>query len=165
MTGLFLESATMREAQVRAVQACYPQIYMACHTRHTRQRSTAHRLSSHDSTVLVHLDERRPTRPADLARHLGIGAPTLSASLRRLESLGYLARQRSRADGRAIELRLTPQGAKAMRATSVLETSRVRAMLGMLTADERVRAVDGLELLARGARALEARRGTERRSG
>jgi DNA-binding MarR family transcriptional regulator len=151
----------MRDAQVRAVQACYPQIYMACHTRHTRQRSTAHRLSSHDSSVLVHLDLRRPTRPADLARHLGVGAPTLSASLRRLESLGYLARQRSAADGRAIELRLTVQGAQAMRATSVLETARVRALLGTLSAEERVQAVAGLELLARGARALAARRGQD----
>ncbi len=147
----------MREAQIHAVQACYPQIYMACHTAHTRQRSTAHRLSSHDSSVLVHLDRERPTRPADLARHLGVGAPTLSASLRRLESLGYLVRQRSAADGRAIELRLTAQGAKAMRATSVLETARVRALLATLTADERIRAITGIELLARGARALAAR--------
>jgi DNA-binding MarR family transcriptional regulator len=147
----------MREAQVRAVQACYPQIYMACHTRHTRHRSTAHRLSSHDSSVLVHLDLRRPTRPADLARHLGIGAPTLSASLRRLESLGYLSRRQGETDRRTIELRLTALGATAMRATSVLETARVRALLAMLSADERVRAVAGIELLARGARALKAR--------
>jgi DNA-binding MarR family transcriptional regulator len=147
----------MREAQVHAVQACYPQIYMACHTSHTRKRSTAHRLSSHDSTVLVHLDPQRPTRPADLARHLGVGAPTLSASLRRLESLGYLARQRCATDGRAIELRLTARGASAMRATSVLETARVRALLAMLSPEERVQAVAGIELLARGARALSAR--------
>lgn len=142
---------------MRAVQACYPQIYMACHTRHTRQRSTAHRLSSHDSSLLVHLDERRPTRPAALARHLGVGGPTLSASLRRLETLGYLSRQRSEADGRAIELRLTRRGTLAMRATSVLETSRVRALLGLLSPEERMQAIEGLELLARGARALGSR--------
>jgi MarR family transcriptional regulator, organic hydroperoxide resistance regulator len=148
----------MREAEVRAIQIFYPQIYMACHTRHTRTRSTAHQLSSHDSTVLVHLDERTATRPAALARHLGVGAPTLSASLRRLEGLGYLVRQRSREDGRAVELRLTAKGANAMRATSVLEASRVRALLATLSDDERVQAVAGLGLLAKAARALSARR-------
>jgi hypothetical protein len=33
-------------AAVRAVQIAYPQIYLACHTRHTRARSSAFRLSA-----------------------------------------------------------------------------------------------------------------------
>lgn len=44
-------------AAVRAVQIAYPQIYLACHTRHTRARSSAFRLSARDSSLLVHLDE------------------------------------------------------------------------------------------------------------
>jgi hypothetical protein len=44
-----------------------------------------------------------------------------------------------------------------MRETSVLETTRVRALLGLLSPEERVRAIEGLELLARGARALGSR--------
>lgn len=148
----------MRESDVRAIQILYPQVYMACHTQHTRARSTAFRLSSHDSAVLVHLDERWPTRPADLARHLGVGAPTLSAVLRRLETLGYLVRRRSAGDGRAIELRLSARGADAMRATSVLEESRVRALLSMLSAEERAAALGGLGLLARAARAMSKKR-------
>jgi MarR family transcriptional regulator, organic hydroperoxide resistance regulator len=147
------------EAAVRAIQVCYPQVYLACHTRHTRARSTNWRLSSSDSSVLAHLDERAPTRPATLARHLGVGAPTLSAALRRLESLGYVARQRSAGDGRAIELRLTVNGARAMRATSVLDASRVRAVLATLSDAERALAVRGLELLARAARTVGAKRG------
>jgi DNA-binding MarR family transcriptional regulator len=147
----------MREAQVGAIQILYPQVYMACHTRHTRARSTAWRLSSHDSAVLVHLDERAPTRPADLAKHPAIGASTLSAALTRLESLGYLARRKSDGDGRAIELRLTAKGANAMRSTSVLETSRVRALLTLLSREERTIAVEGLQLLARAARGMRGR--------
>ena len=151
----------MREADVRIVQVLYPQIYMACHTRHTRARSTAHRLSSYDSSVLAHLDVRTATRPAQLAKHLGIGAPTLSAALARLEALGYVARRPSDADGRHVELRLTAQGAAAMRATSVLDASRVRALIAALSRDERTRALNGLRLLARAARAMSARRRTE----
>jgi DNA-binding MarR family transcriptional regulator len=153
-----LSEAPSAEAAVRAIQACYPQVYLACHTRHTRARSTNWRLSSSDSSVLAHLDERAPTRPATLARHLGVGAPTLSAALRRLESLGYVARQRSDGDGRAIELRLTAKGARAMRDTSVLDASRVRALLATLSEAERGLAVTGLELLARAARSVSARR-------
>jgi len=148
----------MREADVRMLQVLYPQVYIACHTRHTRARSTAYRLSAHDSGVLAHLDERQPTRPASLARHLGIGAPTLSATLRRLESLGYVVRSRSERDGRAIELRLSSSGAEAMRATSVLEEAKVRALLSLLSAKERAAALAGLTLLARAARVVGRRR-------
>lgn len=144
-------------ATVRAVQIAYPQIYLACHTRHTRARSTAFRLSARDSSLLVHLDERRPTRPAALARHMSIGAPTLSAAVQRLEQLGYVARQTPDADRRGVELRLTAKGAEALSETSVLETARVEALLRSLAPANRARAVDGLALLGRAARALGAK--------
>jgi MarR family transcriptional regulator, organic hydroperoxide resistance regulator len=144
-------------ATVRAVQIAYPQIYLACHTRHTRARSTAFRLSARDSSLLVHLDAHEPTRPATLARHMSIGGPTLSAAVRRLEQLGYLTRQTADADRRGVELRLTAKGAEALSATSVLETSRVEALLRSLSPADRARAVDGLSLLGRAARALSTR--------
>jgi len=144
-------------ATVRAVQIAYPQIYLACHTRHTRARSTAFRLSARDSSLLVHLDEHEPTRPATLARHMSIGGPTLSAAVRRLEQLGYIARQTADADRRGVELRLTAKGAEALSATSVLETARVEALLRSMAPADRARAVDGLTRLGRAARALDAR--------
>jgi MarR family transcriptional regulator, organic hydroperoxide resistance regulator len=143
-------------ATARAVQIAYPQIYLACHTRHTRARSTAFRLSARDSSLLVHLDEHEPTRPATLARHMNIGGPALSAAVRRLEQLGYIARRTVDADRRGVELRLTAKGADALGATSVLETARVEALLRSLTPADRARAVDGLTLLGRAARAMEA---------
>jgi DNA-binding MarR family transcriptional regulator len=144
-------------AAVRAVQIAYPQIYLACHTRHTRARSSAFRLSARDSSLLVHLDEAQPTRPAALARHMGVGAPTMSAALRRLETLGYVVRTTPPADRRGVELRLTAKGAEALSATSVLEAARVQALLRTLTAADRARAVAGLTLLGRAARALDAK--------
>lgn len=144
-------------ATVRVVQIAYPQIYLACHTRHVRARSTTFRLSARDSSLLVHLDEDRPMRPAELAQHLNIGPPTLSAALRRLEALGYIARRTPDADRRGVELRLTAEGADALSATSVLEAARVEALLLALTPADRVRAVDGLALLGRAARTLGAK--------
>lgn len=138
---------------IRIVQVAYPQIYFACHTRHIRRVSSAERLSSTDSTLLAHLDEREPVRSTALARHLGLAASTLSAAVARLAALGYVVQERDHRDRRAIGLRLSRTGAAAMQASSVLESPRVRRMLARLTPAERKRALDGLALLARAARA------------
>lgn len=139
---------------VRAVQTWYPQIYLACHVDHKRPRTTESGISPRDSSLLAHLDEQTPVTPAALARHLGIGAPTLSAALKRLASLGYVSQRRDPEDARLRQVRLTRSGARAMAESSVLEESRVRALLKCLSPEERRRALDGLELLARAARAV-----------
>ena len=139
---------------VRRVQTWYPQIYLACHIDHQRSRSAKTGISPRESSLLAHLDEQTGTSPAALARHLSIGAPTLSAALKRLARLGYVTQARHPEDARRLEVRLTPAGALAMSASSVLEASRVRALLRRLSADERARALDGLGLLARAAREL-----------
>jgi DNA-binding MarR family transcriptional regulator len=144
-------------ASVRAVQIAYPQIYLACHTAHARARSTPFRLSARDSSLLVHLDETEPTRPAALARHMRIGAPTLSAALRRLDTLGYVTRATARGDRRGVDLRLTSKGAEALSATSVLEPARVQALLRTLAPADRARAVAGLAVLGRAAAGLGRR--------
>jgi DNA-binding MarR family transcriptional regulator len=140
------------DRDVREVQAGYPQIYLACHTRHIRRRSTAARLSATDSSLLAHLDEAEPVRPTVLAKHLGVAASTLSAAIARLTTHGYIIQRRDAMDKRAVDLLLSAKGVQAMQATSVLEAPRVRRMLEQLTAAERRRALDGLALLARAAR-------------
>ena len=143
---------TVIHEEVRLVQVCYPQIYFACHTRHVRRASTATQLSASDSTLLAHLDERDAVRATALAKHLGLAASTLSAAIARLASLGYVIQRRHAKDGRAVDLLLSPRGAAAMQASSVLESARVMKMLGQLTAAERKRALDGLTLLGKAAR-------------
>jgi DNA-binding MarR family transcriptional regulator len=142
----------MNTSDVELVQRCYPQIYLACHQRHVRAASTAYRLSARDSSILVHLHETLSTKPTELAAHLSVRASTLSAALNRLEKLGYLRRNRTPLDRRSVALTLTPQGSKAMSETSVLDPDRVRAVLAKLNRNERKRALQGLELLARASR-------------
>ena len=139
---------------VRSVQTWYPQIYLACHADHKRPRTTRSGISPRDSSVLAHLDERSPSTAASLARHLGVGAPTLSAALKRLARLGYVSQSKDPNDARRTELRLTAAGARAMSESSVLEASRVQALLTRLAPAERARALDGLGLLARAAREM-----------
>jgi DNA-binding MarR family transcriptional regulator len=143
---------------VFAIQRFYPQIYLACHRRHVRAVSTPYRLSASDSTPLTHLDEERATLTGELARHLGLSASTLSASIKRLAACGYLVRSPRAADRRKVDLLLTPKGAEAMAGTSVLDGGRVARLLGQLTPAETRRALGGLALLARAARLLQLKR-------
>jgi len=134
------------------IQYHFPQIYHACHTRHTRRRSSEHRLSRQDSAYLAHLSRHRGTRPGDLACHLGIGDSTLSAFVKRVEHLGFLERRVSATDRRQVELQLTDEGAAAMSATSVLDGERLRSVLDRLDPPEIEQAVHGLRILAEACR-------------
>ena len=129
----------------RIVQLTYPQVYFACHTRHQRKRSTEHRLSQRDSTILVHLDSTEPIAPSELARHLEINRSTMSEALKRLVALGFVKRARS---GSAAVL-LTEKGLAAIVDTSVLETARLHAVLARLSTTERFEVCRGLKRLAR----------------
>jgi MarR family transcriptional regulator, organic hydroperoxide resistance regulator len=142
---------------VEEIQRCYPQIYLACHTRHVRASSTPHRLSSKDSSLLVHLSRTEPRTAGELAAHMGVGAPTISAAIGRLARLGYLRRDRSERDRREARLTLSEQGARAMAATSVLDANLLAAAVALLTAEQRRRAVEGMSLLAEACHRLALR--------
>lgn len=92
--------------------------------------------------------------PRSLAGHLGVVPSTLSAAITRLTKLGYIDSKTLPGDRRRKELRLTALGAEAMASTSVLDAKRVRALLNLLTSEERCSAVNGLAILARAARTL-----------
>jgi DNA-binding MarR family transcriptional regulator len=130
------------------VHCCYPRVYHACHTRHGRARSGTDRLSDRDVQVLVHLDRRLPMTVGELARHMGLARSTVSQALTALEGLGYVQKARAvGGDRRRVGLGLTAKGLAAIRASSVLETHRLHAVLRRLTAGERERVADGLALL------------------
>jgi DNA-binding MarR family transcriptional regulator len=142
------------DATVLAIQQFYPQVFHACHVRHERRRSNAFRLSERDSSILAHVSSDWTVTARDLGRHFGLGAPTLSDALRRLERLGYVAREPRNGRSPARPLRLTTLGREALQATSVLDAGRLTTLLEHLTTRERATAVAGLRLLARGARSL-----------
>jgi DNA-binding MarR family transcriptional regulator len=141
--------------EVFEIQRLYPQIYLACHNDHVRAASTGWRISSQDASVLVHLDRDYGIRPSALAKHLAVAPSTLSATISRLEKLGYLSSKPAENDKRQRELRLTVQGGEAIAATSVLNAERVHALMKKLTPAERKAAVRGLALLARAAREIK----------
>ncbi|MGZ3688651.1 MAG: MarR family winged helix-turn-helix transcriptional regulator [Bdellovibrionota bacterium] len=132
---------------IRLIQIDYPRIYLACHTRHQRKRSTEFHLSARDSSILAHLDTDEPMAFAALAKHLGLARSTLSEALKKLERAGYVLKHPS-ADKRVIRLSLTEKGADAISATSVLEFSRLEKVLKSIPNRDLQKIVAGFELFA-----------------
>jgi DNA-binding MarR family transcriptional regulator len=141
---------------VDAVQQAYPTLWFACHVEH-RTRGEPHEtgLTDREATVLAHITPQG-IAPAPLAAHLGMAKSSLSAHITRLETHGYVRREVIEGDARRYLLVLTPAGRSARRQASPLHAERVMAMLAQLDASERVRAVQGLALLAEGARRFMA---------
>ncbi|MBZ5624682.1 MAG: MarR family winged helix-turn-helix transcriptional regulator [Acidobacteriia bacterium] len=146
----------MLTAEVETVLRCYPRIYFACHRRHVRDAETESVLSAHQASVLDHLDDVDSTTLFRLAGHMGVTASTMSLTVDRLERGGYVTRERSTADKRRVDLKLTPAGARIKRQQKVLEPDLVAAMLGRLDDSGRRRALEGLELLAGAATEMVA---------
>ena len=139
------------ERTLQIVQFAYPQVYLACHTRHQRKRSTVHHLSARDSSILAHLDQDVPMTPARLAAHLGVARSTLSEALKRLTALGFTKHTPRPASGGSrggVGILLTSKGAAAIRETSVLETPRLRTVLQRLTPAQMRTVARGMSLLA-----------------
>ena len=141
-------------SETETVLRCYPMIYFACHRRHVRDEQTQTVLSAHQAGVIDHLDDVEAISLLELARHMGVTASTMSLMVDRLERGGYVQRERSKADGRRVELRLTAAGVRIKRQQKVLEPDLVAAMLNRLDEKRRARALRGLELLAEAAREL-----------
>ncbi len=130
---------------MRRVQRAYPIIWHHCHQKHAGRGDE---LSARESTVLSHLSLDRSTTPADLARHLGIGASTLSEAIDKLVGRGYAERRTDPDDRRRVRYRLTAQGQDILDRSSALSNAQLRQVLARLSEEDRERAVAGLELLA-----------------
>lgn len=139
---------TLEEAVLR-VQFAYPRIYLACHTRHQNQRTTPHRLSPRDASILAHLDPHEGVRQSELTKHLGLAKSTVSEAVAWLVECGYVERVSP------TTLRLTAQGVDAVNGSSVLEAARLQRLLRNIPAVKRESAVEGLEILAHAARRLK----------
>jgi MarR family transcriptional regulator, organic hydroperoxide resistance regulator len=137
--------------QTRQLVRLYPKIFFACHTRHVRDPKSKRTISSHQASVLDHLDTAEPMPLMKLAKHMGVTPSTMSISVERLVRQGYVRRSRDREDARRVGLTLTEAGTRVREANSVLSEARVAAMLERLSAPEREAALDGLGILARAA--------------
>src|SRR5688500_9195647 len=108
-------------AAIRMLMESYPRIYFACHRRHVPDPATRELLSAHQASILDHLDDVEPTSVTQLAKHMGVTPSTMSLSIDRLESRGYVARERDKHDARKVLVRLTRHGLRLKESKSVLD--------------------------------------------
>jgi MarR family transcriptional regulator, organic hydroperoxide resistance regulator len=145
----------MERADVSQVFRDYPRIYFACHRRHVRDPQGGTVLSSHQASILDHLDAIDPTTLGDLADHMGVTPGTMSVAVDRLARQGYVTRTPDVVDRRRVHLRLTDDGVRVKSANSVLDPDLVAAMLDQLEEGDRSAALAGLEHLAKAAGAAQ----------
>ena len=156
------KQSKVRDADVRRLLEAYPRIFFACHTRHVRDPQTGEDVSVHQASILDHLDQADAMAVSDLAGHMGVTVATMSLAIDRLESKGYVRRDRDAADRRRVLLRITPDGVRVREAKSVLDPVRVEELLAELPAADREKALTGLQLLARAADARMRKHGGRR---
>ena len=95
-------------------------------------------------------------QPGQLAEVLAMTASNVAAALRELEQAGYVARQRTAADGRRIAVVLTDRGASAVTAHRALRVDGLReAIEGALTPDEQAQLAAVIPLIGRVSAALD----------
>ena len=107
--------------------------------RHLRRETEQLGVTSHQATLLWLVKTRPGLSLRELAQAEGISAPSLSAHVDRLESLGLIRRVRSSDDRRRVGLELTREGRSTVRRVRARRTTWLADRLAHLSEDDRER--------------------------
>ena len=115
-------------------------------------------VSARDCAVLSHVYVDPTLSASRLSKHLGVGRSTLSEVVSHLVEQQFLQSHQDPRDERKKRLTVTAAGIAAMSTASVLDHEKVSAVLSRLTPQERLKAIEGLALLADAAMPVPRRR-------
>ena len=107
--------------------------------RHLRRETEELGVTSHQATLLWLVRTRPGLSLRELAQEEGISAPSLSAHVDRLETLGLIRRVRSTDDRRRVGLELTPEGRATLRRIRARRTTWLANRLDRLSDEDRER--------------------------
>jgi DNA-binding MarR family transcriptional regulator len=107
--------------------------------RHLRRETEELGVTSHQATLLWLVRTRPGLSLRELAQEEGISAPSLSAHVDRLETLGLIRRVRSTDDRRRVGLELTPEGRATLRRVRARRTTWLANRLDRLSDEDRER--------------------------
>lgn len=101
-----------------------------------------HSMTHREYEILVRLDGHGGhMRMSDLARQIVASAPLITQTVERLETRGWVLRQRSTSDSRGIDAGLTADGTAALKAASKPHADIVQRLLLDIVGDSRRAAV------------------------
>ena len=115
--------------------------------RHLRRETEQLGVTSHQATLLWLVKTQPGLSLRELANAEGISAPSLSAHVDRLESLGLIRRVRSSDDRRRVGLELTTEGRTTVRRVRARRTTWLADRLNRLSDDDRERVERALPAL------------------
>lgn len=98
-----------------------------------------------EARVLYELAQREGWLASELARDLGLDPAYLSRILKRFAASGWLMRERSDADGRALRLKLTKTGLAAFAPLDAASRAQAQAILQPMRPADRERLVGALD--------------------
>ena len=116
--------------------------------RQLRRETEELGVTSHQATLLWLVKSRPGASLRELARAEGISAPSLSAHVDRLETLGLIRRVRSNDDRRRVGLELTTDGRTTLRRVRARRTTWLADRLGRLSDEDRERIERALPALS-----------------
>jgi len=98
---------------------------------------------------MFELSQRANCTASDLATELGLNHGYLSRILRRFQSLGFITKKRSAADGRQLLLTLTSKGHRAYAPLDKRASSEIETLLKDLSASDTRRLLDAMQTVRR----------------
>jgi DNA-binding MarR family transcriptional regulator len=155
----------VEEIEVRTLQAHLRRL----HKRVARSLPPLDGVSRSATRVLVVVARStggEGARPGRIAEALEMTASNVAAALRELEQAGYVARQRTSADGRRIAVVLTERGAEAVTAHRALRVDGLReAIEAALAPGEQAQLAAVIPLIGRVCAALGGEGGARHAEG
>jgi DNA-binding MarR family transcriptional regulator len=109
-------------------------------------------LTPRQFAVLTVVADEEGLTQTDLVERTGIDRSTLADIVARLLSRGLIQRRRAKDDGRAYAIKLSPQGAKALREAQPGAAAADQKLLANLPPARRQEFLDTLNLIVNGAR-------------
>jgi DNA-binding MarR family transcriptional regulator len=95
-----------------------------------------HGITAAQFKVLIIMAQFGVDSPGELCRHLSLDSGSMTRMLDRLEQKGFLARQRSEADRRQIQLVLTDEGQKLADLLPGIGSEAMNELAGAITPEE-----------------------------
>ena len=102
--------------------------------------------------VLFLIHARGPLRMSDMASYLGVGMPTVSSLVSKLEEKGVLAREHDTQDRRIVRCLITPEGQRQVEQFSRIRQERMDRIISALTGEELVLVMKAMETVIRAVR-------------